>query len=117
MGKINSRAKGAVGEREWAKFLREHGRPLARRGVQHAGGPDSPDVVDPGAEEHWEVKRVESLSLYKAMVQSAKDAGHAHIPVVAHRRNNLPWLCILGAEDYLSMSNELALLRRDVGLE
>ena len=38
---LNSRRKGKVGEREFAGLLREHGFD-ARRGVQFAGGADSP---------------------------------------------------------------------------
>ena len=41
---INSRAKGARGERMWRDQLRAEGY-TAKRGQQHAGGQDSPDVV------------------------------------------------------------------------
>jgi hypothetical protein len=37
MGKINSRAKGAAGERELANYLREQGWKKARRTQQYAG--------------------------------------------------------------------------------
>ena len=40
MGKINSRAKGAAGERELASYLREQGWQKARRSVQYAGNPE-----------------------------------------------------------------------------
>jgi hypothetical protein len=49
------RNKGKRGERMHAKVLRTLGVTDARRGVQHAGGPDSPDVIGiPGT--HAEVK-------------------------------------------------------------
>ena len=60
--------KGKKGELELAKFLREHGYPSARRGQQHAGGGDSPDVVCPELPGlHIENKRTERFRLYEAM--------------------------------------------------
>ena len=58
---INSRAKGARGEREFAAFMREHGYE-AHRGQQFAGSADSPDVVHSIPGIHIEVKRVEALA-------------------------------------------------------
>lgn len=70
---INSRTKGAVGERELAKRLSEYGYDC-HRGQQFKGGPDSPDVHGlPGI--HIECKRVEHLNLYDAMAQSVGDSG------------------------------------------
>jgi Holliday junction resolvase len=91
---INSRQKGARGEREFAENLRALGFD-ARRGQQFSGSPDSPDVVTniPGV--HFEVKRVERGSLYAWLAQAQKDAGAGQIPVVAHRRNNGGWIAIL----------------------
>ena len=61
---VNSRAKGARGERELAEILRCYGF-SARRGQQYRGGADSPDVMGlPGI--HIEVKRVERLNIYDA---------------------------------------------------
>lgn len=101
----NSRSKGAVGEREWRDQLRDAGF-SARRGQQHAGSPDSPDVVCedlPGI--HFEVKRVERLNLYDAMAQSIRDAGEK-LPVVAHRRNRGEWLVTMRAEDWFTVLRE-----------
>lgn len=97
---VNSRQKGARGEREWRDFLRENWDcPDAIRGVQYHGGPDSPDVRGGVPGTHAEVKRVESLSLYKAMEQAVDDAPEGEVPYVAHRRNNKPWLVVVRAED------------------
>jgi len=98
---INSRQKGAAGEREWAKFTKKTWRAMfARRGCQFAGGPESPDVIGiPGL--HCEVKRCEKLSAYKAMSQAVKDSGN-NTPYVAHRRNCEEWLIIIRAEDVLA---------------
>jgi len=98
----NSRAKGCRGEREWRDQLREAGFE-ARRGQQFSGGTDSPDVVCPSLPSvHWEVKRVEAGNPYGWLVQATNDAGEK-IPVIAHKRNNRPWLCILKAEDFLEI--------------
>ena len=59
---LNSRNKGAAGERELAEVLRANGFNDARRGVQFKGGPDSPDVVGFHPDWHPEVKRVEERS-------------------------------------------------------
>ena len=96
---MNSRSKGARGERQWAKFLRESlGCSEARRGQQFAGGPDSPDVVGGIPETHAEVKHTERLQLYSAMAQAIEDAGTA-VPYVASRRNRGEWLVTLRASD------------------
>jgi len=92
---MNSRDKGKRGEREWAEFLRSLGFADARRGQQHRGGPDSPDVTGvPGI--HFEVKRTEALRLRDAMEQAATDCGEA-LPAVAHRRNRDEWLVTIPA--------------------
>src|ERR1700678_209079 len=58
--RINSRNKGAGGEREFAKVLTDAGF-KAERGQQHSGGKDSPDVRCEGLTNvHFEVKRVQS---------------------------------------------------------
>jgi len=87
----NSRAKGAAGERELAKVMREmFGIKDARRGQQRSGSPDSPDVFSwPGV--HIECKRTEKLQLYPAMAQAERDCGDK-VPVVIHRRSRDSWM-------------------------
>ncbi len=100
---MNSRQKGARGEREWRDVLRAAGI-QARRGQQFSGSPDSPDVVsDLDDLVHWEVKRVEALQLYPAMDQAATDAGGKTMPIVAHKKNNKEWVCLLYASDLLKL--------------
>jgi Holliday junction resolvase len=102
---MNSRAKGARGEREWRDQLRNAGY-NARRGQQFAGGTDSPDVVCPDLPGlHWEVKRVEAGNPYAWLEQAIRDAG-AKMPVVAHKRNGQEWICILRADDFLALLRE-----------
>lgn len=101
--KINSRSKGATGEREFAKYLTERGLP-ARRGVQYQGGPDSPDIICESLPEyHFEVKRTERLHMYKAMDQADQDAGPDKVPMVVHRRNKGDWLVIMYADDLVDI--------------
>ena len=87
---MNSKRKGKAGELEAAAELRRVLGVEARRGVQYAGGPDSPDVVGlPGV--HIEVKRTERLNIREAIEQAMRDAG-ADVPIVLHRQNRTPWL-------------------------
>jgi len=95
-----SRTKGAVGERELAQFLRDHGC-VARRGRQFQGSDDSPDVVCDLPGFHFECKRVESGNPYKWLAQATNDAG-LKVPVVAHRRNKGHWIAILSLSDFLN---------------
>jgi Holliday junction resolvase len=101
MGKINSRQKGARGEREFAEELRKAGHE-ARRGRQFSGSVESPDVVT-SLPFHFEVKRTESLSLYVAMDQAVRDSGGRKVPVVAHKRNGKRWLVALHLDDFLTL--------------
>lgn len=105
MGKINSRAKGAAGEREWASYCREQGFD-ARRGQQFKGTADSPDVVSESMSMfHAEVKRVEKLQLQDAMDKAIAEAGDK-IPYVAHRRNRCNWLVTVRADDFFKLVRE-----------
>ena len=86
---------------EVAELLRSHGF-AARRGIQFAGGPDSPDVVGlPGV--HVEVKRTESLRLYPALEQAMQDRREGDVASVWHRQNGRAWVVILPVEDFLSL--------------
>lgn len=97
---MNSCAKGKVGEREWAEWLRAHGY-RARRGRQFSGSPDSPDVVSE-LPFHWEVKRVQALNITETVKKAVEDAG-GQVPAIAHRRNNTEWLVTMRAEDWIKL--------------
>ena len=106
---INSRQKGARGEREVAKILRDAGFSGARRGCQFSGANGDADVV--GLDGVWlEIKRNERLNIYEAMEQAQRDAKGMDIPWVVHRKNNKPWLCTMTFE-------EAILLYRLAGLD
>src|SRR5262245_30290215 len=75
--RVNSRRKGARGERQWRDELRANGY-VARRGQQFSGSPDSPDVVCEELEWiHFEVKAVERLNIEDAMEQARRDAARS----------------------------------------
>lgn len=98
---MNSRQKGARGERELAKKLREYGYET-RRGQQYSGANGDADVVGlPGI--HIECKRVEHLNLYDAISQSRHDAKAGEIPAVMHRKNNCEWLVTVGIDDFMRL--------------
>lgn len=96
---INSRRKGAYGERELAAFLSDYGI-TARRGQQFAGGSDSPDVIHSLDGIHFECKRVERGSVGAWLDQAIADAD-GKVPVVAHRSNRRPWMATLLLSDLL----------------
>lgn len=100
--KMNSRAKGARGEREVAKILRDRGYGDARRSVQYCGANGDADVIGlPGV--HLEIKRVERLNLEDAMQQSRTDAREDELPVVVHKKNHKKWLCTMEFNDFLDL--------------
>ena len=101
---MNSRQKGARGERELASKLREYGYE-ARRGQQYSGVNGDPDVIGLDGI-HIECKRVERLNLEDAMAQSKRDAREGEIPTVFHRKNNCKWLVTLDLEDFMRMYGE-----------
>ena len=106
--RVNSKAKGAAGERELANYLSDRGYG-ARRGQQFSGGKDSPDVVcDTLAGYHLECKRVEAGNLYKWLDQAKRDAG-GKVPLVVHRKNGKDWVAIMPLDDFLAMALATAL--------
>lgn len=101
---MNSRQKGAKGERELARLLRSEGYDT-RRGQQYSGANGDADVVGlPGI--HIECKRVERLNIYDAIDQSKRDAREGETPVVMHRKNHSEWLVTMRLEDWLELYRE-----------
>ena len=100
---MNSKDKGARGERELARLLSSHGYEC-RRGVQYHGGPESPDVVGlPHI--HIECKRVERLNLEEAFSQAKRDCGDK-IPTVFYRKNNSEWMVVMREADWIDLYRE-----------
>ena len=100
MTKINSRAKGANGEREIAIILKEEYGYDTRRGHQFCGIEGNADLVGFDGL-HMEIKRVEKLNLDDAYAQSVRDAKDGEIPVVIHRKNRQHWKVTLSLEDFM----------------
>lgn len=98
---MNSRRKGADGERELSLALKSYGYEC-RRGQQYSGANGDADVVGlPGI--HIECKRVENLNLEKAMAQAEEDAREGEIPAVFHRKNRKPWRVTLNLADFMKL--------------
>ena len=98
---MNSRNKGAAGEREVAGILRGYGY-KARRGQQYSGANGDADVVGlPGI--HIEVKRVEALNIDKAMEQAITDAKPGEMPAVFHRKNGKEWKATVRLKDFIKL--------------
>ena len=102
---MNSREKGARGERELANILKAHGYD-ARRGQQFCGKNGDADVVGLDGI-HIECKRVEHLNIDAAMNQSKRDARDGEIPTVFHRKNNRPRLVTMELENFLKIFKNL----------
>ena len=105
---INSRRKGAKGEREFCEWIRDlldlDETPVRNLEQTRSGGADILGV-DPFI---FEVKRVEKLSLRRWWIQVAKvglqlnrnrtkDSVQLH-PVVAYRQNRQPWRILISAK-------------------
>jgi len=102
---MNSRAKGAQGERELARKLREYGYE-ARRGQQFSGKNGDPDVVTNLDGIHIECKRVERTNIYDWIFQSQRDARDGELPVVMHRKNHSDWLVTMTLDDWIQLYRE-----------
>ena len=101
---INSKKKGAAGEREFANYCKEKGFDV-RRTAQYNGKEQGSlaDVIGiPGI--HIEVKRVEKLNIHNAVNQAIRDnVNKDSVPIVAHRKNRTPWLITMTADDWFKL--------------
>jgi Holliday junction resolvase len=108
---MNSRDKGARGEREAAKYLTDLlGVPFVR-GQQRSGRDENDVTPDRDIGISFEVKRVEKLNLYNAVDQSKRDA-KGRVPVVLHRKNNKNWLLTLEADEFWKLVDKAIELRK-----
>jgi len=103
--RINSRAKGARGERQWRDEIRAAGW-QAERGQQFAGGAWSPDVRT-DLPFHFEVKCVEKLNMDNAIAQAERDSANGNKPwAVAHKKNGGDWHVTISAETFFNLCRE-----------
>ena len=101
---MNSRDKGARGERELAKKLTEYGY-RCRRGQQYCGANGDADVVGLDGI-HIECKRVEKLNIYDAIAQAIRDKMPDELATVFHRKNNCQWLVTMNIDDWIELYRE-----------
>lgn len=97
---INSRQKGARGERELRDVLRAAGWGATIRGQQRSGVEQADVVGGPGGF-HWESKVGKRPDLWKASQQAARDAKPGEVPVVAAKRDRGSWVACLPLSDLL----------------
>lgn len=109
---VNSRQKGARGERELANILKyEHGFDC-RRGQQYCGANGDADVVGlPGI--HIECKRVEKLNIDSALEQAIRDKKDNEIPAVFHRKDRKGWKVTISLEDFMHLYKLYHYVNRD----
>ena len=106
---MNSREKGARGENNLAKKIREYGY-KARRGQQYSGANGDADVETNMGNIHIECKYTAKGhgSLYEWLEQSKRDARENEMPVVMHRHvskdaRGKPWLVTLDIDDFMKL--------------
>jgi Holliday junction resolvase len=102
---INSRQKGASGERELANILRKEYGFECRRGQQFCGKNGDADVIGLPYM-HIEVKRVEKLNIDDALAQANRDRRAGKIPAVFHRKNRTKWKVTLDLQDFMIIYGE-----------
>ena len=102
---LNSYAKGAAGEREAAAKLKELFGWDVGRSCQHAGSEQSADLRASSTPSLWfEIKRVQSLCVPKAMQVAVQQAGR-RTAVLLHRRNHDEWLLTIRLKDLPSLAH------------
>lgn len=108
---INSRQKGASGERECAEQLRLTMGWAARRSQQFSGNAGDADlVIDQMPTIFPEVKRVQRLNIPEAM-EKAVEQCKGKIPVLFHRTNRSKegWLVTLKLTDLTDFSKAVVI--------
>lgn len=91
---VNSKQKGARGERDFASCINALYGVNARRGQQYCGLAGNSDVIC-DLPLHIEVKFTERLNLWAAMAQAERDCGPENLPIVAHRKNGEDWVVVV----------------------
>lgn len=99
---MNSKQKGKRGELEFSRLCRDHGYDV-RRTAQYCGNTgDAADVVGLDGI-HVEVKRCEQVRLGDWMDQAVRDAKDGKLPIIAHRKNDCPWMITMLADGWFRL--------------
>lgn len=93
---MNSRKKGAEGEREFIRLHLAQHWPEAKRNLDQFGD-QKQDCLEAGGF-HWQIKRTESFRLWDSIKQAEGEAYMGATPLVAFRRNHSPWYVVARAE-------------------
>ena len=105
---VNSKQKGARGEREVVSILKHEGYQDVKRGQQYCGLQGNADVVGMRGL-YIEVKRrlIKSISdwLHKAMCESLKK-GEGEYPIVFHRGDSEDWMVTMYLEHFIPIYRE-----------
>jgi hypothetical protein len=101
----SERDKGARAELEIVHLLRAEGWPDAERSSRGVGQAELGDIRYGPPAVHFEVRRRETIQIWKSLEQAGLEARAGYLPVLAFRRNRSPWY---GA---LELSELLALLK------
>ena len=104
---MNSKQKGASGERELAKLLRSQGYEDARRGVQYNGMYGDADIVGVKGL-HIECKRAEAVRDEVFLQQAERDSRAGDVPVVMYRRNGEQWKALMRQDFFMAIWSELS---------
>jgi hypothetical protein len=100
---VNGKQKGKRGELELCHVLKESFGWDAERSVQYNGNAgDSDLLVRQMPAMFLECKRVQSLSVSKAMETAVRQAG-SKLPCLFHRRDREPWLLTIRLADLMEL--------------
>lgn len=103
---MNSRDKGARGEREIVALYHAAGFPDAHRTPLSGGLQWKGDVQGiPGL--HIEVKRQENLRLWDALAQAEKDCPPGLIPALHFRRSRSSWFVAVPLPNFIGFIQSL----------
>lgn len=107
---INSRTKGASGEREAAKKWNSILPVNAIRGQQRSGL-EQADVVDVSDVFHIEVKRYKAFAIWKFIEQMRRDKDEGQIPVLQFRPDgDTDWHVAVSMDNLVDFCKEIVRL-------
>lgn len=106
--RLNSRRKGANGERMWAKVLCLAGYPAERTAQRSGKGGGPMDVESPLCPvPHWEVKLEEKLNLPAAMERAREDA-NGRMWALAWKQKYKKWIVAMDLDMFLKLIEPLS---------